>query len=62
MAGLVRSSLATWAGLGPARTKKEKTISSKEIISKISDFLKKIYCILINISLYFSTVKIQILY
>jgi hypothetical protein len=60
MGGLVRSSLATWAGLGPARTKKKN--SSKEIISKISDFLKKIYCILINIGLYFSTVKIQILY
>jgi len=55
---VARSNPATWAGLGPAR----KIILQKNSFKKICDFPQIFYCILINISLYFYTVKIQIRY
>jgi hypothetical protein len=52
----VAGSLSTiWTELGPARKKK-----FKNYFKKICDFLQIFYCILINIGLYFYTVKIQI--
>jgi hypothetical protein len=55
--------------LGPAQphrqvgsNSKKKTFLQKQIISKICDFSKSFYCILINNGLYFYTVKIQIRY
>jgi len=61
--GLVRSSRvagsspATWVGMGPAQIKKIK--KNKKNVSKIYDFFV-FYGILINIGLYFYTVKIQV--
>jgi hypothetical protein len=53
-------------GLGWAqpekKEKKKRNFSSKIISKKICDFLQIFYCILINIDLYFYTVKIQIQY
>jgi hypothetical protein len=65
MAGLVRPSPATQAGsaqpshmgqVGPSLKK------SKKFFFKICDFSQIFYCILIDIGLYFYTVKIQIRY
>jgi len=54
-AGLAKSS--------PARKKKEKKkIFLKNYFKNICDFPQIFYCILINIGLYFYTVKIQIRY
>jgi hypothetical protein len=55
-AGLARSSLATWGGWSNPKK------FFKKIILKFFDFSKIFYCILINIGLYFYTVKIQIRY
>jgi hypothetical protein len=46
------SSPAIWAGLDPAPKILEKIISKKAVI-----FRKYFYCILINIGLYFYTIK-----
>jgi hypothetical protein len=44
------------------KKKEKKKIFLKNYFKKICDFLQIFYCILINIGLYFYTVKIQIRY